>query len=292
MTVIAHGAEDGQPASAQGRDGSNDKPPVSLPHQWSSDRLPKATAEAPPVKPWLAANKFLVCWALGWNVLVWLGVFSLFTSIGEATDLSSWPRQQCIVQSLHVHRSFGCWGSCRHESTGSTSIRYEKPHDLYIAWVKVRTSDGRDLVAFPYLDGRPFETIHGIKQFQSRYTPAADGSPLSVPCVTNPRHAAELRCDAAPIEGDTCDVINAPARCRACLKRVFLGDESDVSKVVRGHIGGSTLALVFLFLIFVPVGLLACLCASPRCGDIAKQRLEPCVVAMLKSRSNRGASMQ
>ena len=223
--------------------------------------------------PWIG-NKIIVTAAAFSNVLVWLAVFSLFHSIGESRELASWPLQQCIIEEgPHLHISFGCFDHC-HDGDRTT--------DLYHTWVKVRTSEGRELVAFPHLDGSPLQTASGIKRFQARYTPTADGLPLSVPCAINPRHAAERRCVDAPIEGDKCDAINAPARCRACLKRAFLGDESDVKSVVWWQVAGSIFALAFFGLIFVPIGLVACCCAFPRCGAAATRQL----VAIIKSRNN------
>lgn len=230
---------------------------------------PQHTEEHP-----LIGNKIVVAAAFFCNVVVWLGVFSLLHYLGESRELASWPLQQCIIEKgVHLHISFGCFNNC-HDG--------ERTSNLYHAWVKVRTSDGRELVAFPHLDGSPLQTASGIKRFQARYTPAADGSPLSVPCAINPRHAAERRCVDAPIEGDKCDGFNAPARCRACLRRVFLGDESDVKSVVWRQIAGWTFALAFFGLIFVPIGLVACCCAFPRCGAATTRQL----VAIIKSRNN------
>merc|ERR1712216_763378 len=106
------------------------------------------------------------------------------------------------------------------------------------------------------------------KEWKSNYGPQEDGTLQGkVACVVNPAHATDGSCVEAPLDGDQCDHVFSPSRCRACLERVMLGDAAEIRKHVAGLVGSNVLVIFNLGLFIVPIGILVCENAFPKCCD-------------------------
>ena len=117
------------------------------------------------------------------------------------------------------------------------------------------------------MDGRPISNLAEVQAYEKQFVKARD-IPVSVPCITNPKFANEGTCIDAPEIGDSCDVINAPARCRKCLGRVLLGERSELVAEFNQGRGFLYFALALLLLIFVPIGICTLRCAFPELACI------------------------
>ena len=200
---------------------------------------------------WNAVGPFLVkCFTVLFNVFLAFVLWSGFNHVSGAQDVKTWPQDLCTVTDWHVH----CYGGC----SGITYDDGDEVHDLFYTWARVTTTNGRELIAFPEPSGAPFAREVKYKEWSLKFGPLANGAQRRVPCAVNPEYT-DYSCTEGPLEGDSCDVINAPARCRACLGRVMLGDEDWIAAHAHRVMGSAVVGFLFFCIIFVPLGIFFCL---------------------------------